>query len=301
MLRDNFTVPYNAPAVPEAQQAGPSEVQRDPGEDSQPPDENSQEQQPDVGMDTDGDPDADPDVSMGLIGSLEPEAEDFAAQVLLEQLGAVGRKYRRELNQQYKALVSEVYSPPRVTKEIKMGGFKHVLPGFSFDITVNDPMDNQPLDFCLKSKRERARRLLREQRVTDVQALLHLASAERGEEQRSRQDATCQGTGQIAPILRGTALSRPTRCRKVCAARASRMGDFVARGCHQAFDRPRGHAPGSSRPVPVRRRSGAWYAQGQTSEEAVGLHDELGASGRAAHATVSRPRGSRFETTGRIA
>ncbi len=44
-----------------------------------------------------------------------------------------------------------------------MGGFKHVLPGFSFDITVNDPMDNQPWDFCLKSKRERARRLLREQ------------------------------------------------------------------------------------------------------------------------------------------
>ena len=61
-----------------------------------------------------------------------------------------------------RCLVSEIYSPPRITEEIIKGKHKYVLPGMAFDITVNDPMDGKPWHFSIKEKRERARQITRE-------------------------------------------------------------------------------------------------------------------------------------------
>ncbi len=36
-----------------------------------------------------------------------------------------------------------------------------LLPGYAFDVTVNDPDDGLPWDFDRPEKREKARRLLR--------------------------------------------------------------------------------------------------------------------------------------------
>ena len=53
-----------------------------------------------------------------------------------------------------------------MTAELKQSRkrFRHVLPGFAFDLTVNDPSDGKPWDFSKPEKRERARRIVREQR-----------------------------------------------------------------------------------------------------------------------------------------
>ena len=56
-------------------------------------------------------------------------------------------------------------SCPRSTpKEIKRGRYRNLAPGSAMDLTVNDPDDGQPWDFNLRSKRDKARRILREQK-----------------------------------------------------------------------------------------------------------------------------------------
>ena len=104
------------------------------------------------------------DHSKGDLGSLEPSVDDVVAQLLVAQMGSTSRSLRREQRAGARRIVSEIYSPARVTKMIRDRKMRHILPGFSFDVTVNDPEDGLPWDFSLKSKRDKARRLLREQR-----------------------------------------------------------------------------------------------------------------------------------------
>ena len=106
------------------------------------------------------------DPNVGFIGSLEPSADDFISEILLQQLGSCGRSYKREARASCTRIVSEMYSPPRVTAELTRSKkrFRHVLPGFAFDLTVSDPEDGQPWDFSKKAKQEKARRIVREQR-----------------------------------------------------------------------------------------------------------------------------------------
>ena len=85
------------------------------------------------------------------------------AELLIQQLGGSSR-FVREQRQAARRLVSEIYSPPRITKEIVEGKWKHVAPGFALDLTVNDPLDGLPWDFSRASKRNRARAFLREQK-----------------------------------------------------------------------------------------------------------------------------------------
>ena len=118
----------------------------------------------DASMDLDAGTANDNDIDMGFIGSLEPEVDDFVAQMMLQQLGAMGRNYKREARAGYKHLVSEIYSPPRITAELKKQRRGCLLPGFAFDITCEDPDDGQAWDFSRRDKREKARRLLRQQR-----------------------------------------------------------------------------------------------------------------------------------------
>ena len=114
-----------------------------------------------------------PDVEMDFIGNmelvddlgkLEPRFDDELSCLLLNQLGSVGRSYRREARQAARHIVSEVYSPPRVTAMINGSKLRHVMPGYALDLTVTDPADGLPWDFSLEHKRIRARRLLREQK-----------------------------------------------------------------------------------------------------------------------------------------
>ena len=77
------------------------------------------------------------DVDMGFIGSLEPARHDFIGQILLQQMGA-GRSYIRERQQAVRRiLISEIYSLPRITKEITKGKWKHIAPGFALDLQIS--------------------------------------------------------------------------------------------------------------------------------------------------------------------
>ena len=104
------------------------------------------------------------DVNMSFLGSLEPHVDDFVSDMLLQQIGSSGRGHRREAASACRRMVSEMYSPPRVTKELARSRNKHLVPGFALDLTVTDPADGMPWDFTLSEKRERARALVRSQK-----------------------------------------------------------------------------------------------------------------------------------------
>ena len=101
------------------------------------------------------------DMEMGMLGSLEPEPSDVVSELLLQQLGSTGNSYRRETRKAFRHMVSEIYSPPRVTAELRRRPRRHLLPGFALDLTVLDPDDGQPWDFCSREKREKARAMRR--------------------------------------------------------------------------------------------------------------------------------------------
>jgi len=111
-----------------------------------------------------GEQDAAGDMDMGHVGSLEPAFDDFVSEMLLMSLASSGRKYGRETRAAHRRIVSEVYSPPRVTAEIKRGRHPHFVPGFAFDLTVNDPDDGQPWGLSVKGKREKAHAKLNKQK-----------------------------------------------------------------------------------------------------------------------------------------
>ena len=103
------------------------------------------------------------DVDMGL-GRLADDASDEVSNLILEHLGFTGRSHERERRSAFRHVVSEIYSPPRVTLELMRGRFKHLSPGLAFDLTVNDPDDGKPWDFSRASKRAKARELIKQTR-----------------------------------------------------------------------------------------------------------------------------------------
>ena len=113
------------------------------------------------------------DIDMGLIGALGPSRGDFVSELLMEQLGS-SRSFKREKKQSAlklfavgharRAVVSELYFPPRVTKEIARMRSRRLAPGLALDFTVIDPSDGEPWDFNDPVKRARARMLVRRQR-----------------------------------------------------------------------------------------------------------------------------------------
>ncbi len=86
----------------------------------------------------------------------------------LMMIGLMGcaptRSFRREHRRGYRKLVSEIYSPPRVTRALSAFPGHPLAPGFALDITCTDHEDGMPWDFDVREKRDKARRLLREQR-----------------------------------------------------------------------------------------------------------------------------------------
>ena len=78
---------------------------------------------------------------LSCIGSLQPYQDDVFSQKLL---GSIGYFHAT-------TVISELYSPPRVTAEIRRSKSEFLTPGLAFDITVNDPDDGQPWDFNVKA------------------------------------------------------------------------------------------------------------------------------------------------------
>ena len=79
---------------------------------------------------------------MAVLGRDEKEAVAAAEQdimAVLKSLGGNGSKLRRERGRAFRAVVSEIYSPPRVTKAAsKVLPELGVIPGFALDVTTAD-------------------------------------------------------------------------------------------------------------------------------------------------------------------
>ena len=90
--------------------------------------------------------------------------EDMDMSTMLIQLGAPAKGYQRERNKAYNRIVSEIYSPPRVARMVESMPELKLIPGMALDLTCIDPDDNVPWDFNAKEKREKAFRLIRQQK-----------------------------------------------------------------------------------------------------------------------------------------
>ncbi len=88
--------------------------------------------------------------------------EDFCCFIMQQYTG--DRSYRRERRTGARKIVSEVFSPPRITKALSRFPGAQLVPGFALDLTCVDPDDQQPWDFDRREKREKARTLVRTQR-----------------------------------------------------------------------------------------------------------------------------------------
>ena len=105
----------------------------------------------------------------------EPNFDGSVAELMLQQMG-YGMSFVKERRKAVrkmlsaKVVVSEIYSPPRITAELKdvkknqhkSALYRNMVPGLALDLIVNDPDDGQPWDSCVRSKREKARELIRQ-------------------------------------------------------------------------------------------------------------------------------------------
>ena len=59
------------------------------------------------------------DESEEEVGIVHEDVEDEVSTILLAQLCQSSKSYRREFKKSSRYLVSEIYSPPRITREVK--------------------------------------------------------------------------------------------------------------------------------------------------------------------------------------
>ncbi len=90
--------------------------------------------------------------------------EEMAELAIFNCLAVDSRAFRRERKKAYRRVISELYSPPRVTEMLSALPNAALVPGYALDLTVIDPADDEPWDFSRKVKQDRARRLLDRQR-----------------------------------------------------------------------------------------------------------------------------------------
>ena len=104
------------------------------------------------------DPVADADEDMAFMGSI---MHDDDMMSMMMNLGAADKHHKREGRAARRRMVSEIYSPPRVTRAISSMPSLRLVPGFALDLTCIDPDDGQPWDFDLESKQVKAMELVR--------------------------------------------------------------------------------------------------------------------------------------------
>ncbi len=82
---------------------------------------------------------------------------------IIRELGGSKQAYRRERKNMVNAIVSEIYSAPRVTKVLKMMPSCEVLPGFALDLTTTNAR-GEPWDFANADRRREARKLIEQEK-----------------------------------------------------------------------------------------------------------------------------------------
>ena len=89
--------------------------------------------------------------------SAEREIKSLDREILslVKNLGGNANNYRRERGRAMRAVISEIYSPPRVSAVAKMCPSFGILPGFALDLTTNDT-DGRHWDFDEEEMRDRA-------------------------------------------------------------------------------------------------------------------------------------------------
>ena len=68
--------------------------------------------------------------------------DDAGILRLVRGLGGCRRGYQGERAKRMKAIVSEIYSPPRVTQALRMLPSMGLIPGFALDLATNDENGN---------------------------------------------------------------------------------------------------------------------------------------------------------------
>ncbi len=79
--------------------------------------------------------------------SADDEYEDDEITAVLAVIGVDPGRFRREKTRAVRRLVSEIYSPPRVTAMLKRMTNQGLTPGLALDLTTIDPDDGRPWDF----------------------------------------------------------------------------------------------------------------------------------------------------------
>ena len=104
------------------------------------------------------------DTQIGFVGAYD----DADYMCLIASVGASPGPFRRERRAASRRMVSEIYSPPRVTKAISTMPGCDLIPGFALDLTCLDPDDGMPWDFDVTAKREKAMRNVRTEKPAMV-------------------------------------------------------------------------------------------------------------------------------------
>ena len=102
----------------------------------------------------------------GYSGGHTTEQDNDADMCLLmiEQFGGHARSYRRERATAFRRVVSEVYSPPRVTSMLNDLRRHGLAAGFALDITCVDEDDGRPWDLSIPEKQAKALNKLRREK-----------------------------------------------------------------------------------------------------------------------------------------
>ena len=90
---------------------------------------------------------------IGMVQETLVEKEQATMVEVLALLGADPKSFRRERKQAVRRVVTEIYSPPRVTEMLNHMSNHKLTPGLAFDLTTLDPDDGTPWDLSLGEKR----------------------------------------------------------------------------------------------------------------------------------------------------
>jgi hypothetical protein len=86
--------------------------------------------------------------------TVQRDAEEIMK--IVRGLGGSRNAYTRKLSKALKGIVSEIYSPPRITRAITMMPSSEVIAGFALDLTATDD-DGRAWNFDEEEMRDRAR------------------------------------------------------------------------------------------------------------------------------------------------
>ena len=116
------------------------------------------------------DPTTEEEMKEALDVFLEAERDAKAVEELIQALGGNPDKHWRHTAKKLRAVVSEIYSPPRVTAAAKLMPDSGIIPGFALDLTTTDEK-GAPWDFDIPAQRKKA-----EQKIKDEKPMFLIGS-----------------------------------------------------------------------------------------------------------------------------